>query len=73
MDLAKPGDIQEFCQPNSILTLMEYIEDHASDEGKKLGIKRIDKELGEIKNGSIRKQTMERLNRIRDGERDLYF
>ncbi len=73
MDLAKPGDIQLFCQPNSILTLMEYLEDHASQRGKTLGMKMIRKELGEIKNSSLRKLTEERLAKIRSGERDLYF
>jgi len=73
MDLAKPGDIQQFCGPNSILTLMEYLEDYASAEGKKLGMKMIKKELGGIKNNSTRKMTEERLERIRGGERDLYF
>ncbi|MDH3975911.1 MAG: [FeFe] hydrogenase H-cluster radical SAM maturase HydG [Deltaproteobacteria bacterium] len=73
MDLAKPGDIQQFCGPNSILTLMEYLEDHASPESKKLGIKMISKELGEIKNRTTRKMTEERIERIRGGERDIYF
>lgn len=73
MDLAKPGDIQHFCGPNSILTLMEYLEDYASPEGRELGMKMIKKELGEIKNNSTRKMTEERLERIKGGERDLYF
>lgn len=73
MDLAKPGDIQHFCGPNSILTLMEYLEDHASPEGKKMGMEMIRKELGGIKNSATRKMTEERIKRIRRGERDIYF
>ena len=73
MDLAKPGDIHEFCQPNSILTLMEYIQDHASDESKKLGTELLEKELDKMKNNSIKKQTKERLAQIKKGKRDLYF
>jgi len=73
MDLAKPGDIKEFCQPNSILTLMEYLEDNASLESRAIGLDMIKKSLAEIDNGTIRKRTEERLERIKHGERDLYF
>lgn len=73
MELAKPGDIHEFCAPNSILTLMEYMEDNASPESRRLGTELINKSLDEIENASLRKQTEERLARIRNGERDLYF
>ena len=34
MDLAKPGLIKEFCQPNAILTVKEYLEDYASPEAR---------------------------------------
>lgn len=73
MDLAKPGDIQEFCVPNSVLTLMEYMEDNASPESRYLGMEVINKSLKAIHNVSLKKQTEERISRIRSGERDLYF
>lgn len=73
MGLAKPGDIKEFCQPNSILTLMEYLEDNASLESRTIGMDMIKKSLSEIDNATIRKRTEERLERIKHGERDLYF
>lgn len=73
MELAVPGDIREFCQPNSILTLVEYIEDHASDEGKMLGMEVVNRELQGIKNLPIKRQTEKRIERIRCGERDIYF
>ncbi|MBI5307965.1 MAG: [FeFe] hydrogenase H-cluster radical SAM maturase HydG, partial [Planctomycetes bacterium] len=73
MVLAKPGDIKEFCQPNSILTLMEYLEDNASLESRTIGLDMIKKSLSEIDNATIRKRTEERLERIKHGERDLYF
>lgn len=73
MNLARPGDINEFCQPNSILTLLEYLEDIASPESKALGMEIIKKSLQGIKNHSMREQTEERLERIKRGERDLYF
>lgn len=73
MDLAKPGDIHYFCRPNAILTFQEYLEDYASPEIKKLGKIVIDKYLKEISNSQIKKETKRRLERIKKGERDLYF
>lgn len=73
MELARPGDIHEFCAPNSILTLMEYMEDNAAPENRRLGMELINKSLEGIENPSVKKQTEERLVRIRNGERDLYF
>ncbi len=73
MDLAIPGDIQDFCQPNSLLTLMEYLEDHGSVETKKLGMERINKEVLQIRNSAIQKKTIKRLEEIKKGKRDIYF
>lgn len=73
MDLAKPGDIHHFCQPNSILTLMEYVEDHASYEGRQLGLKTIERDLQAMEKGKLRRETEARLLRIKEGARDLYF
>ncbi|HXI10436.1 MAG TPA: [FeFe] hydrogenase H-cluster radical SAM maturase HydG [Thermodesulfobacteriota bacterium] len=73
MDLAKPGDIHEFCAPNSILTLLEYLEDIASPESRALGMEIIKKSLDGIENPAIREATEEKIERIKKGERDLYF
>ena len=73
MDLAMPGNIHQFCQPNSILTLMEYIEDYASEEGRTLGMETITRSLGSMENPAVRKQTEEMLARIKKGERDIFF
>ena len=73
MDLAMPGEIHQFCQPNSVLTLMEYIEDYASEEGRTLGMETINRSLGSMENPAIRCQTEERLERIKKGERDIFF
>ncbi|MEK7574194.1 MAG: [FeFe] hydrogenase H-cluster radical SAM maturase HydG [Patescibacteria group bacterium] len=73
MDLAKPGNIQDFCRPNAILTFQEYLDDYASGPVKKSGAKIINKYLKEITNFKIRKETRERLKRIKKGERDIYF
>jgi 2-iminoacetate synthase len=73
MEIAKPGDIHNLCRPNAILTLKEYLEDYASQEVKKSGLKIIDKYVQEIDDQNRQKETLKRLTRIEAGERDLYF
>lgn len=73
MDIAKPGEIHNFCRPNAILTLKEYLEDYAQDRTKAKGLKIIDKYVGKIPSESVKQKTKERLIQIENGERDLYF
>jgi 2-iminoacetate synthase len=73
MDMAKPGLIKLFCQPNGITTLMEYLVDYADEDTKKVGFELIEKELKNIPDEKIRKKTKEFLERIEQGERDLYI
>ncbi|MCL1845395.1 MAG: [FeFe] hydrogenase H-cluster radical SAM maturase HydG [Defluviitaleaceae bacterium] len=44
MELCKSGKIQDFCHPNALLTLQEYLIDHADKRGKFLGEKLIARE-----------------------------
>ena len=73
MKLLKPGKIQNLCRPNAILTFKEYLEDYASEQVKKLGLKIINHYLEKIPSSNIKKETKSRLKRIEKGERDLYF
>ena len=73
MEFAKPGFIHNFCTPNALLTLKEYLEDYASDETKKVGIALIEKELQQINLGKAKDTIKDRLQKIDDGERDLYY
>jgi 2-iminoacetate synthase len=73
MDIAKPGEIHNFCRPNAILTLKEYLEDYASERTHAKGLKIIDKYIKQIPSKSIMEKTIKRLERIEQGERDLYF
>lgn len=73
MDLAKPGLIKLHCLPNALTTLKEYLVDYADEETKEAGEELIVKELMDIPNEATREQTREYLQRIVDGERDLYF
>ncbi len=73
MEFSVPGFIKKYCTPNAMLTLAEYLEDYASNEVKIKGIKVIEKNLADMKEDSIKKNLVERLAKIRAGERDLYF
>lgn len=73
MDLAKLGSIQKFCRPNAILTFMEYLEDYASLKVKTEGRKVINHYLNKINDVIIKKETIRRLDKIKRGQRDIYF
>ena len=45
MEFAIPGFIQNFCTPNALSTLMEYLLDHASPETRAAGEAAIRREL----------------------------
>jgi 2-iminoacetate synthase len=73
MEFAKSGQIHNLCYPNAILTFKEYLEDYADDELKMLGNQVIEKNLDKIPNIVMRNKTIERLKRVENGERDLFF
>lgn len=73
MHIAKPGEIHNLCRPNALLTFQEYLEDYASEEVKEKGVGILQKYLEQIDNPMRKKATIDRLERIHNGERDLYF
>jgi len=73
MDLAKPGLIKSFCLPNAILTFKEYLEDYASPETRAAGLAAIEQNLKDIPTKDRRVETVARLGKIEQGQRDLYF
>jgi 2-iminoacetate synthase len=73
MDKAKPGDIQELCGPNALLTFKEYLEDYASLDTRSIGEERIRAHMQDIVNPSLRRETESRLREIEGGKRDLFF
>jgi len=74
MEYAIPGFIERFCTPNALLTLQEYLIDHASPAMREAGERRIAEELNRLADGSRKREIMERLRRVKeDGERDLLF
>lgn len=73
MEFSVPGFIKRFCTPNAILTLAEYLMDYANEEAINKGWKLIEKELEQIDDEKLRKTVKEKLEKIKVGERDLYF
>ncbi len=73
MEFSVPGFIKRYCTPNAILTLAEYLEDYARDGTREKGYKLIRKNLNEMRNDKFKTKLEERLGRVKEGERDLYF
>ena len=73
MSLVKRGKIADCCQPNALMTLMEYLQDYASAGTRKLGLEIIGKELRNIRNDKVRELTERHLKDIEAGIRDFRF
>lgn len=73
MEFSVPGFIKRYCTPNALLTLAEYLEDYAPLETRNNGYKLIEKSLKEYDDDRFRNKLVERLEKVKQGERDLYF
>lgn len=74
MEICKSMQIQNFCHPNALITLKEFLQDYASDETKIIGEKLIQKELENINNSQqIKQKTQQYLLEIEQGQRDFRF
>lgn len=73
MALAKTGNIHNCCLPNAIMTFKEFLLDYADNELKEMGEKTIKENFKNIESEKIKEETLRRLDRIKAGERDLYF
>lgn len=73
MQLCKSRQILNCCHPNALMTLQEYLEDYAAPETKEIGEKLIAAELKKIPNEKVQNITIERLAKIKNGERDFRF
>ena len=73
MTLCKNMQILNCCHPNALMTLKEYLEDYASEETRKLGLKLIDRELERIPNPKVRQTAYEHIHDIAEGKRDFRF
>ncbi len=73
MSLVKRGKIADCCQPNALMTLMEYLYDYASAQTKEKGLAAIRKEMENISSDMVRELTARHLEDIRNGRRDFRF
>ncbi len=73
MEFSVPGFIKKYCTPNAILTLVEYLEDYADDDTKTRAWNIIQKDLDALPNDKIKEKLVERIELVKQGQRDLYF
>jgi len=75
MELLRSGKEGKFCKLNAVLTFREWIDDFAAEETKTAAENIINKEIEEIKKVSpdIFSTFIDYYERIKQGERDLYF
>jgi 2-iminoacetate synthase len=73
MEFSVPGFIKRFCTPNAILTMAEYIMDYAPESTAIKGWKAIEKNIETLDDNSIKKSVLEKIEKIKKGERDLYY
>ena len=73
MDICKGQQIHNFCEPNALITLKEYLDDYASDATKSVGNALIEKEKENIKDPVIKKAFDEYFEKTAQGTRGLKF
>jgi 2-iminoacetate synthase len=72
MEFSVPGFIKRYCTPNAILTLSEYLVDYATPEVAAKGWKVIENNMVNV-DEKFHDELLKRIERIKAGERDLYF
>ena len=73
MSICKNEQIHNFCHPNAIMTLKEYLIDYASSDTKEIGEKLIAKELEKFPDNERKRAVIDNLDKITHGERDFKF
>ena len=73
MAFCKSGQILNYCHPNALMTLQEYLEDYASPHTKEVGEALIQKEMQRIPNAARREKAIAYLKEIAAGKRDFRF
>ncbi|MEI6564815.1 MAG: [FeFe] hydrogenase H-cluster radical SAM maturase HydG, partial [bacterium] len=70
MDLAKPGEIKNHCEPNALSTFEEYLLDYAGPATREVGDKLIATTLAEM--DPVQRAISEKLvNQVKAGKRDV--
>lgn len=71
MKVAKSKFVHNFCIPNAIFTLKEYLLDYASDETREIGNKTLNEHIKQFEGEPVYDKIQETLQRLENGERDL--
>jgi 2-iminoacetate synthase len=71
MDLARPGEIKNHCDPNGLSTFLEYLVDYASPETRAIGEHCITQALDHM-HETPRQRAVAMLAKVRLGERDVF-
>lgn len=71
MKVAKSRFVHNFCIPNAIFTLKEYLLDYATAETKAKGEAVINKHVEQFRGEPVYDKIQENLRRLENGERDL--
>ncbi len=72
MEFSVPGFIKRFCTPNAVLTLAEYLVDYAPEKTARKGWEVIEQNIHQL-NKEVAGEVRKRIEKIKQGERDLYF
>jgi 2-iminoacetate synthase len=71
MDLAKPGEIKEHCDPNALATFVEYLIDYGSEETRAVGERLVAQVLGAM-GPDPQQMAASMVKRVRAGRRDVF-
>lgn len=71
MDVAKPGEIKEHCNPNALATFQEYLLDYGSEETRRAGESRIAATLEEME-PALREKSRKMVDQVKSGRRDVF-
>ena len=74
MSFCKSGQILNYCHPNALVTLAEYLTDYAKPNTSQKGFALIERELLKVEDEKRRRQCAEAISAVvHKGERDLRF
>ena len=74
MGFCKSGQILNYCHPNALVTLAEYLTDYAKPDTSQKGFSLIERELLKVEDEKRRRQCAEAISAVvHKGERDLRF
>jgi 2-iminoacetate synthase len=71
MELAKPGEIKEHCDPNALATFVEYLIDYGSEATCAEGERLVEQALAAM-DPEPRRMAAKMIERVRAGKRDVF-